>query len=143
MCEFAKSQYECSVEVLIEDCGSGTQLIQTLKREFRICPISIKPDYDKATRLQSVSHLIENGTCLFPDNNPPWWHEFEQELLRQTRRPVRRTEPGAGEQTTCLKYAHGPNVAKKDYEFLKDQGLSEEFQRHNPGRITFKGVPGD
>jgi predicted phage terminase large subunit-like protein len=77
-----KDRYKCQTNVFIEDKGSGTQLIQILKREFRICPISIKPDYDKATRLQSVSHLIENGTCLFPNNKPPWWHEFELELLR-------------------------------------------------------------
>jgi predicted phage terminase large subunit-like protein len=82
MCEFAKSQYECSVEVLIEDCGSGTQLIQTLENETEIYVNAIKPDYNKATRLRSISHLIENGTCLFPNNKPPWWHEFEQELLR-------------------------------------------------------------
>ena len=80
--EAAKTEYRCPIKVLIEDHASGTQLIQILKAEHKIFPIEISPDYDKETRLKSASHLIENGTCLFPDDNPHWWPEFEVELLR-------------------------------------------------------------
>ncbi len=80
--EFAKNTYKCSIQLFIEDNGSGTQLIQTLKNEYKIYPLAIKPEYDKATRLQSVSHLIENGSCLFPNDEPHWWHNFLHELLR-------------------------------------------------------------
>ncbi len=80
-----KNKYKCSIKLLIEDNGSGTQLIQTLKAEYHISSQAIKPEYDKATRLQSVSHLIENGSCLFPNNEPHWWHDFLYELLRFPR----------------------------------------------------------
>ncbi len=80
--ELVKNKYKCPIKLFIEDNGSGTQLIQTLKAEYRIPSQAIKPEYDKATRLQSVSHLIENGSCLFPNNEPHWWHNFHYELLR-------------------------------------------------------------
>jgi predicted phage terminase large subunit-like protein len=80
--EAIKGKYRCSTQVYIEDKGSGTQLIQTLRKEQRIYPKAIKPDYDKATRLLSISHLLENGSCLFPNNTPHWWSDFENELLR-------------------------------------------------------------
>lgn len=65
---------------IIEEAGSGIALIDTLKR-MGLSVKQIKPVIDKATRLKNVSHLIENGTCLFPDNKPPWWADFERELL--------------------------------------------------------------
>ena len=80
--KLTKSQYKCPVKLFIEECGSGIQLIQTLRSEHRIYPQEIKPEYDKATRLQSISHLIENGSCLFPDNEPHWWNNFLYELIR-------------------------------------------------------------
>ncbi|MEI8390223.1 MAG: phage terminase large subunit [bacterium] len=78
----AKEKYKHRIEVLIEDQASGTSLIQTLKQDFKIYPKGIKPEYDKETRLISVSNLIENGNCLFPDDKPNWWLDFEQEILR-------------------------------------------------------------
>jgi len=80
--KLARNKYKCPVRLFIEDYGSGTQLIQTLKAEYHISSQAIKPEHDKATRLQSVSHLIENGSCLFPNNEPHWWHNFLYELLR-------------------------------------------------------------
>ncbi|MFP4497255.1 MAG: phage terminase large subunit [Vulcanimicrobiota bacterium] len=78
----ASAEFPCPVEVFIEDMGSGTQLIQTLNKEYQVYPESVKPEYDKATRLKAVSHLIENGSCLFPDNQPHWWQDFFNELIR-------------------------------------------------------------
>ena len=78
----AKEKYKSTVFVLIEDQASGTSLIQTLKQDYKIYPRGIKPEYDKETRLISVSNLLENGNCLFPDDKPDWWLDFEQEILR-------------------------------------------------------------
>lgn len=80
--ETEKEKYKKKVIILIEDQASGTSLIQTLKKDYRIYPVGIKPEYDKETRLMAVSHLIENGSCLFPNEKPHWWMDFEQELLR-------------------------------------------------------------
>lgn len=57
-------------------------MIQALREDYQLYPKGIKPEYDKETRLISVSNLIENGHCLFPEDNQDWWFDFEQELLR-------------------------------------------------------------
>lgn len=69
-------------EILIEDMNSGVGLGQVLKNEFGSNIKPIKPVQDKATRLKTVSHLLENGSCLFPDDKPVWWGDFERELLQ-------------------------------------------------------------
>lgn len=77
-----KEQYKYPIEILIEDQASGISLIQALKQDYKLYPIQIKPEYDKKTRLMAVSHLIENGNCLFPSCKPSWWLDFENKLLR-------------------------------------------------------------
>lgn len=77
----AKNKYECSVDIMMEGKASGIQAIQCLEKE-RVYLNEVQPEHDKQTRLRNVSHLIENGSCMFPDNNPDWWYDFEQELLR-------------------------------------------------------------
>lgn len=69
-------------EILIEDMNSGVGLGQVLEKEFGSNIKPIKPVQDKATRLKTVSHLLENGSCLFPDDKPAWWGDFERELLQ-------------------------------------------------------------
>jgi predicted phage terminase large subunit-like protein len=83
--ESAKEKYKHRICLLVEDQASGTSLIQVLKQDYKIYPEGIKPEYDKETRLMAISHLIENGNCLFPDNKPNWWFDFESELLRFPR----------------------------------------------------------
>jgi predicted phage terminase large subunit-like protein len=78
----AETTYGRRIDVLIEDKNSGIQLIQTLKTQHCITAKAVKPEQDKRTRLMAVSHLIENGSCLFPNNDPHWLLEFESELLR-------------------------------------------------------------
>lgn len=77
-----KKEYQYSPDVLIEDHVSGTSLIQELKANHSLYPKGVKPDANKRSRLMSVSHYIENGTCMFPDDCPSWWYDFEQEMLR-------------------------------------------------------------
>lgn len=77
----AKEKYKKSVDVLIEGKGPGLSLIQELKQNHNLYPKKIDPEYDKQARLLAVSHLIENGRCRFPDDNPYWWSDFEKELL--------------------------------------------------------------
>ena len=68
-------------DILVEDMNSGIGLAQELKGLWGSKIKPIHPVHDKQTRLKSVSHLFENGTCRFPDDNPPWWPIFERELL--------------------------------------------------------------
>lgn len=65
--------------VLIEEAGSGISLIQDLKRRHGFAVIGCTPKDDKATRLMSVSHLIEGGAASIP-RAAPWLEDFRHEL---------------------------------------------------------------
>ena len=69
--------------LLIEDCGSGSQLIQTLDaREERGVPgpIPRRPDTDKEARAHGVSSMVEAGNLYLPVE-AHWLGEFKAELL--------------------------------------------------------------
>lgn len=65
--------------ILIEEAGSGIQLLQDLKRDANISVRGLVPKDDKATRLLSVVHLIEGGQIAVP-NDAPWIAEFQREV---------------------------------------------------------------
>ena len=66
--------------ILIEDAGSGIQLIQDLKAETKLCIRGIQPKDDKATRLLAVSHLIEGGRVTVPED-ASWLAKFQHEVI--------------------------------------------------------------
>jgi predicted phage terminase large subunit-like protein len=66
-------------QVLIEDAGFGTALIQELKTaHFSV--IAVKPEYDKQTRMAIQSAKFENGQVFFP-KEAPWLADLEAELF--------------------------------------------------------------
>ena len=65
--------------ILIEEAGSGVQLIQDLRGESRLSVRGLLPRDDKATRLLSVSHLIEAGQVAVP-GEAPWLADFQREV---------------------------------------------------------------
>ena len=66
--------------VLIEDSGSGTQLIQELIREGLRGVTRFKPEHDKTMRLHAQTGLIENGSVYLP-REAPWRAEYLRELV--------------------------------------------------------------
>jgi len=66
--------------ILIEDQGSGIQLIQDLRSEDCVRPIAIKPETDKITRMSVQTPAIEAGKVLLP-KEAPWLADFRTELL--------------------------------------------------------------
>ncbi len=68
--------------VLIEDKGSGTQLIQELKREGLLYIRAYDPpsNTDKIMRLFAQSHHFEAGKVLLP-REAPWLNEYIKELI--------------------------------------------------------------
>jgi predicted phage terminase large subunit-like protein len=68
--------------VLIEDKGSGTQLIQELKREGLLYVRAYDPpsNTDKIMRLFAQSHHFEAGKVLLP-SAAPWLNEYIKELI--------------------------------------------------------------
>jgi predicted phage terminase large subunit-like protein len=66
-------------EILIEDVGFGTALIQELKSpEFSVIPVV--PEYDKKIRMHIQAAKFENGQVFFP-NQAPWLADLEAELF--------------------------------------------------------------
>ncbi len=65
--------------VLIEDAGSGTSLVQELKRKVSGV-IAIKPERDKVSRMAVASAQFEAGQVLLP-RRAPWLADFEAELF--------------------------------------------------------------
>lgn len=65
--------------LLIEDKGSGTSLIQDLKREG-IHAIPIVPKLEKVLRVQGITPQIERGEVLLPPA-APWLEEFLAEIV--------------------------------------------------------------
>ena len=66
--------------VLIEDKGSGTHLIQDLRRSGELWPIARSPEGDKVMRLHAQSVRFEAGEVVLPER-APWLDDFLAELL--------------------------------------------------------------
>jgi predicted phage terminase large subunit-like protein len=66
--------------VLVEDKGSGTHLIQELRRIAGFNPIGIVPEKDKVTRMAAHAAKIEAGHVHLPER-APWLGDFHAELL--------------------------------------------------------------
>jgi predicted phage terminase large subunit-like protein len=66
-------------QILIEDAGFGTALIQELKTaHFSV--VGVKPEYDKKIRMAIQSAKFENGQVFFP-KEAPWLRDLEDELF--------------------------------------------------------------
>jgi predicted phage terminase large subunit-like protein len=65
-------------QVLIEDAGFGTALIQELKTTLSV--VGVKPEYDKKIRMAIQSAKFENGQVFFP-KEAPWLRDLEDELF--------------------------------------------------------------
>jgi len=66
-------------QILIEDAGFGTALIQELKTaHFSV--VGVKPEYDKKIRMAIQSAKFENGRVFFP-KEAPWLRDLEDELF--------------------------------------------------------------
>jgi predicted phage terminase large subunit-like protein len=71
-------------EVLIEDKGNGTALIQDLRRDpnFKWPIIPIEPEGDKIMRAQRTSPAVRSGASGAAAGIAPWLGEFEMEITR-------------------------------------------------------------
>ena len=66
-------------QILIEDAGFGTALIQEFKTaDFSV--VAVTPEYDKKIRMAIQSAKFENGQVLFP-KEASWLADLEDELF--------------------------------------------------------------
>jgi predicted phage terminase large subunit-like protein len=96
--------------ILIEDKGSGTQLIQELQREglLFIKPYLPPPNTDKQMRLFAQSHQFESGKVLLPAG-APWLPEYIREL---TSFPGSKYDDQVDSTTQALHYMSSNNTAE-------------------------------
>lgn len=66
--------------ILVEDKGSGQQLIQDARRETTLPVIAILPMADKTTRASAVSATVEAGKVFLP-THATWLTDYESEML--------------------------------------------------------------
>ena len=66
--------------VLVEDSGTGTSLVQELRRGKVSGIAAVKPGHDKGSRMAVVSAKFEIGEVFLP-RRAPWLAEFERELF--------------------------------------------------------------
>ena len=65
--------------ILIEEAGSGIQLIQSLKKETGLKAVGVQPKDDKSTRLLAVSPMIEAGRIAVP-SEAIWLADYQREM---------------------------------------------------------------
>lgn len=65
--------------VLVEDAGSGIQLVQRLRHQVHGI-IAVKPERDKISRMAVASAQIEAGQVFLPER-APWLPDLEAELF--------------------------------------------------------------
>lgn len=94
--------------ILIEDAGSGTGLIQDLRRDrgFGWKPIAIRPKGKKIERVATQTAKIEAGDVVLP-HEAPWLDDFVAEILAF---PNGRHDDQVDSMTQFLKW-----ISKRDY----------------------------
>jgi predicted phage terminase large subunit-like protein len=103
--------------ILIEDKGSGQQLIQVLKEESALPVIAIEPVKSKTIRAQGVSWMVEAGRVFLPAK-APWLIDFETEVAAF---PVAPHDDQVDSMTQALKWLANKITAtsKQDDEWDK------------------------
>jgi predicted phage terminase large subunit-like protein len=95
-----------SCTTLVEDAGSGTALIQELRRHSGVTVLGRRPMGEKAVRLMAVCPHVEARKVWLPEV-APWLPEFERELLAF---PAAAHDDQVDAFTQLLSYINGPRA---------------------------------
>jgi predicted phage terminase large subunit-like protein len=114
-------------KILIEDHGSGTQLIQELKGQglFGIVPYAPPSQMDKIMRLRAQTDKFQSGKVLLP-SSAPWLAEFIREL---TTSPGTKFDDQVDSITQALDYLSSTNRSLETWIKLGLQARAEGFVR--------------
>jgi predicted phage terminase large subunit-like protein len=110
-------------QILMEDAGFGTALIQEFKTaDFSV--VAVKPEYDKKIRMGIQSAKFENGQVFFP-KEAPWLRELEDELFAF---PNGRHDDQVDSISQALSYKSPSGWTKESYEGYSNlvTGLCQE-----------------
>lgn len=124
-------------QVLIEDKGAGTSLIQALQRETRLAITPRLPKEDKAIRAMGVTAQIEAGRILVP-REALWLADFQREVVTF---PNGKYDDQVDSLTQFLQWwqEHGYYYSKEWEEHLEAiMQLNEEIADNSPLREQFE-----
>ena len=98
----AKYKAKC---ILVEDTGTGTSLVQELRRGKVSGIVAVKPERDKRSRMAVVSAKFESGQVFLPQR-ASWLADFERELF---------AFPGARHDDQCNSVSQA--LSEQNYRF--------------------------
>lgn len=113
------AQHRASV-VLIEDCASGTQLIQELRRENVRGLRGCAPVGDKQMRLWAQCATLEQGIVHLP-KEAPWLDDYLREL---TSFPNSRHDDQVDSTTQALTWLNTPNPMEPWFAMARKAGYN-------------------
>ena len=131
----AQARLYPSPVILIEDKGSGTALVQELRRE-NIAVTPYEPKGDKIFRMEGQTALIENGFVHIP-REAHWLEEFLHEVMMF---PKGRHDDQIDSMSQALDWARRGG-AHGWFEYYK--GLYEESQRSRAPRNEPRSAGGE
>ena len=121
------AQYKAKC-ILVEDTGTGTSLVQELRRGKVSGIVAVKPERDKRSRMAVVSAKFESGQVFLPQR-ASWLADFERELF---------AFPGARHDDQCDSVSQA--LSEQNYRFpmiISDAALANAGRRdpwsRNPG----------
>jgi predicted phage terminase large subunit-like protein len=94
-----------ATQVLVEDAGAGTSLVQELRSGKVLGIVAVKPERDKVSRMSVVSAKFESGEVFLPER-APWLADFERELF---------AFPGAKHDDQCDSVSQA--ISEQNYKF--------------------------
>jgi predicted phage terminase large subunit-like protein len=117
-------------QILIEDAGFGTALIQELKRT-NASVIAVKPEYDKKIRMAIQAAKFENGQVFLP-KEASWLRDLEDEVFAF---PNGRHDDQVDSISQALGYEI-PSILTKEFLEGYNRYLNALWQRELFARIT-------
>lgn len=96
--------------VLVEDKGSGTSLVQTLKQNCPFAIAGINPDRDKISRAQAVTPLFETGRVTIMKGK---WNKMATDQLEEFNAALDSDDDIVDAVSQCLNYIKGSSITQK------------------------------
>src|SRR6185437_4706645 len=124
-------------KILIEDCGSGTSLIQDLGADGVGNITSCKPKRDKVLRMDSGTIMFENGSVYLPEQ-AHWLAEYVHELVTFPNGKFDDQVDSTSQALDWIKdYQRLPGII----EFYRREAERKKAEAEKPASYNFKNLP--
>ena len=125
----AAGLYPNAKTVLIEDAANGPAIIQTLRREMHIIPVT--PLGGKVARVNAISAAIESGHVFLPlPSRCPWVNDFLDQFTAFPNAPHDDMVDACSQALNRMIYARGELLEEKETAPEKPPTLMETL--YNP-----------